>query len=87
MAVASITINIPDEQLKLQALARESGISLEDLLCPKIEDWLNHPTSEFAQAANYVLRKNAELYRRLVRDKKMVVVHASWLYLKNLCDR
>ncbi len=66
IAVASITINIPDEQLqKLQALAQESGISLADLLRARIEDWLNHPTSEFTQAANYVLRKNAELYRRL----------------------
>lgn len=65
-AVASITINISDEQLqKLQALARESDISLEDLLRARIEDWLSQPTSEFTEAANYVLKKNAELYRRL----------------------
>jgi len=64
--VASITIDISDEQLqKLQALAQESGISLEDFLLARIEDWLSYPTSEFAQAANYVLKKNAELYRRL----------------------
>ena len=64
--MASITIDISDEQLhKLQALAQESGISLEDLLRARIEDWLSHPTSDFAQAANYVLKKNAELYRRL----------------------
>jgi antitoxin FitA len=66
MAVASITIDISDEQLqKLQAIVRESGISLEDLLRARIEDWLSHPTREFAQAANYVLKKNAQLYRRL----------------------
>ncbi len=65
-AVASITINISDEQLqKLQTLAQENGISLEDLLRARIEDWLSQATSEFAQAANYVLKKNAELYRRL----------------------
>ncbi|WP_298912699.1 ribbon-helix-helix protein, CopG family [uncultured Nostoc sp.] len=64
--MAFITINISDEQLqKLQALAQENGISLEDLLRARIEDWLSQPTSEFAQAANYVLNKNAELYRRL----------------------
>ena len=65
--MTSITINIPDEQLqKLQALAQENGISLEDLLrARRIEDWLSQPTSEFAQAANYVLNKNTELYRRL----------------------
>ncbi|MHC5734546.1 DNA-binding protein [Nostoc sp.] len=50
---------------KLQTLAQENGISLEDLLRTRIEDWLSWPTSEFAQAANYVLTKNAELYRRL----------------------
>ncbi|WP_313930858.1 DNA-binding protein [Nostoc sp. FACHB-133] len=65
-AVASITIDISDEQLqKLKTLAQESGISLEDLLRARIEDWLSQPTSEFAQATNYVLKKNAELYRRL----------------------
>jgi hypothetical protein len=65
-AVASITINISDEQLqKLQTLAQESGISLEDLLRARIEDWLSQPTSEFTQATNYVLKKNAELYRCL----------------------
>lgn len=49
IAVASITIDIPDEQLqKLQASAQESGILLEDLLLAKIADWLSHPTSEFA---------------------------------------
>ncbi|MBN3905242.1 MAG: DNA-binding protein [Nostoc sp. NMS1] len=64
--MASITINISDEQLqKLQTLAQENGISLEDLLRARIEDWLSQATSEFAQAANYVLKKNAELYRRL----------------------
>ncbi|MEH1873043.1 MAG: DNA-binding protein [Nostoc sp.] len=64
--MASITLDFSDEQLqKLQAIAQETGISLEDLLRARIEDWLSHPTSDFAQAANYVLKKNAELYRRL----------------------
>ncbi|MEH2331426.1 hypothetical protein [Nostoc sp.] len=36
-----------DEQLrKLQALVQENGISLEDLLRARIEDWLSQPTSE-----------------------------------------
>lgn len=62
--MASITINIPDAQLqKLQQLAQESGISLEDLLSANIEDWLSYPKSEFVQASSYVLNKNAELYR------------------------
>ena len=64
--MASITINIPDAQLqKLQQLAQKSGISIEDLLRASLEDWLSYPKSEFVQASNYVLKKNAELYRRL----------------------
>lgn len=61
-----VTINIPDEQLeKLQQLAQNSGISLEDLLRVSLEEWLNHRHNEFTQAASYVLKKNAELYKRL----------------------
>lgn len=64
--MASITINIPDAQLqKLQQLAQESGISLEDLLRASLEDWLSYPKNEFVQASSYVLKKNAQLYRRL----------------------
>lgn len=64
--MASITVDIPDEQLqKLQQLAQEIHISPEDLLRANIEDWLTCPNQEFAQAASYVLKKNAELYRRL----------------------
>ena len=64
--MASITVDIPDEQLqKLQQLAEEIHISPEDLLRANIEDWLTCPNQEFAQAASYVLKKNAELYRRL----------------------
>jgi antitoxin FitA len=64
--MASITINIPDEQLqKLQQLARDSQVSPEDLLRVNIEEWLARPQDEFIQAADYVLKKNAELYRQL----------------------
>jgi hypothetical protein len=66
LAMASITVEIPDAQLqKLQQLTQENGISLEDLLCASIEDWLSYPKSEFVQASSYVLKKNAQLYRRL----------------------
>ncbi len=64
--MASITINLSDEQVqKLQQLAQKNGVAAEDLLRSNIEDWLNHPKSNFAQASSYVLQKNAELYRRL----------------------
>ncbi len=64
--MASITINISDKQLRmLQQLAQDSHISLEDLLRASLEDWLTGSKNEFVEVANYVLKKNAELYRRL----------------------
>ncbi|MFN6561459.1 MAG: DNA-binding protein [Nostoc sp. ChiSLP01] len=64
--MVSITINITDSQLqKLQDLARLDGIPLEVLVSASIEDWLSSPKIEFTEAANYVLKKNAELYRCL----------------------
>jgi predicted transcriptional regulator len=64
--MASITVTIPDEQLKkLQQLARDSQVSPEDLVRANIEDWLAAFNDEFTQVASYILKKNAELYRRL----------------------
>lgn len=64
--MASITIDLSDSQFqKLQDLARVHGIPAEALLRASIEDWLSSPESDFTQAAEYVLKKNAELYRRL----------------------
>ena len=64
--MAAITIDIPDSQLeKLEELAKLHGISLEALLSANIEKWLSEQKSDFTDAANYVLKKNAELYQRL----------------------
>ena len=64
--MASITINIQDGQLqKLQALAESHGLSPEELLHASLEDLLSSPKPEFTRAADYVIEKNAELYRRL----------------------
>lgn len=64
--MTSITIDLSDSQFgKLQELAEVHGIALEVLLKASLEDWLNSQKSEFVDAANYVLTKNAELYRRL----------------------
>jgi antitoxin FitA len=64
--MASITINLPDEQLqKIQKLAQESQVSPETLLQASIENWLSSPKKEFNEAVSYVLQKNTELYRRL----------------------
>jgi len=64
--VASITIDLSDSQFqKLQNLARVHGIATEVLLKASLEDWLNLQKGDFVDAADYVLAKNAELYRRL----------------------
>ncbi|MFE1743731.1 DNA-binding protein [Coleofasciculus sp. H7-2] len=64
--MASIMIDLSDSQFqKLQDLARVHGIVLEVLLKASLEDWLNSQKSEFVDAANQVLTKNTELYRRL----------------------
>ncbi|WP_009631486.1 hypothetical protein [Synechocystis sp. PCC 7509] len=64
--MASITIDISESQLqKLQDLAKIHGIPPEALLRASVEDLLTSAKSDFTDAANYVLNKNAELYRRL----------------------
>lgn len=61
-----ITIDLSDSQFqKLQNLARVHGIATEVLLKASLEDWLNLQKGGFVNAADYVLEKNAELYRRL----------------------
>jgi predicted transcriptional regulator len=64
--VASITINISDQQFqRVQQLAHKLGLSPEEWVRISIDDWLSHPKSEFSQASSYVLKKNTELYQRL----------------------
>ena len=64
--MSSIIIHLQDEQLeKLQELANRIGISIEDLARVSIEELLAAPDERFEQAADYVLKKNEDLYRRL----------------------
>ncbi|MEM9006092.1 MAG: DNA-binding protein [Cyanobacteria bacterium P01_F01_bin.86] len=65
--MASLTIDLSDSQFqKLQDLAGMHGIALDVLLKASLEDWVNSQKGEFVDAADYVLKKNTELYRRLV---------------------
>jgi len=64
--MTTVTITLPDERLsKLKELAASLGVSSEELVRVSIEELLTRPEEAFRQAADYVLRKNAELYRRL----------------------
>lgn len=49
----------------LTELAGEAGAQPEEFLRASIEEWLSRPRADFAEAASYVLKKNADLYRRL----------------------
>ena len=64
--MTSLTINLSDDKLrKLQKIAQEKGVTIEEVLQTKINEWLNPNPDNFNQVANYVLSKNAELYKRL----------------------
>lgn len=64
--MTQFSIELTDDQARrLSELADEAGKTPEDLLAVSVREWLDKGSSDFAQAATYVLQKNAELYRRL----------------------
>ena len=64
--MTSISVTLPDDRLlKLQEIASRLGVTPEDLVRISIEELLARPDGAFQQAVDYVLNKNAELYRRL----------------------
>lgn len=64
--MTSFTIELPDELVRrLRELAQKLGATPEEALCAGVHEWLTSSSTDFNQAAFYVLKKNAELYRRL----------------------
>ena len=64
--MTTITIGLPDERaLRLREMAARLGVSPEDLVRVSVEELLARPDEEFERAVHYVLKKNADLYRRL----------------------
>ena len=64
--MSTITITLSDEHLaKLREIASRFNIKPEDLARVSIEELLTRPEESFQTAAEYILRKNADLYRRL----------------------
>jgi len=62
----SLTITVSDERLEqLREAAARLGISLEDLTRAGVEDLLARPDEALQKAVDYVVQKNADLYRRL----------------------
>ncbi len=65
--MTTLTITIPeDHHLKLKEMAERFRVTPEELVRFSIEEILTRPEEAFQQAADFVLKKNAELYRRLV---------------------
>jgi len=64
--MSTITIALPDDRLqKLRETAAQFNVSPEDLVRVSIEELLTRPDEAFERAAEYVLKKNADLYNRL----------------------
>lgn len=66
----TITIALSDERVaKLKAKADQLGVKVEDLARAIIEEAtdgdIDENSPEFDRELDYVLKKNAELYRRL----------------------
>ena len=54
-----------DQTRQLREHAADSGLAPEAFLNAVIKRWLDAPQGDFLEAVEYVLRKNAELYKRL----------------------
>jgi antitoxin FitA len=64
--MTTITITLPDERARqLKETATQLNVSPEELVRLSIEDLLTRPGEAYDRAAEYVLKKNAELYKRL----------------------
>jgi hypothetical protein len=55
----------PDQADRLRLEAERLGLSPEDLARAAVVELLARPSDDFAAAAERVLKKNEELYRRL----------------------
>ena len=64
--MSTITVTVSDDRLaKLKEIAGRFNILPEDLMRVSIDELLTRPKEDFEKAAEHVLNKNSELYRRL----------------------
>jgi hypothetical protein len=62
----TLEVQLPDDTLsKLEEAAERLNLSAEELLILSLQEKLTQLDLEFQQATDYVLTKNAELYKRL----------------------
>ena len=61
-----LTITLPDEMAsQLRTAAKKTGVKPEEFLIASLQEKLDIRDSEFEKTMKYVLKKNAELYKRL----------------------
>jgi hypothetical protein len=66
VSMHTITITLSNDRLaKLQELAARLHIAPEELARAGVEELLTRPEEACQRAMEYVLKKNADLYRRL----------------------
>lgn len=64
--MTNLTVSISDDRFaRLKEVAGQLRVTPEQLVAATIEDLLAQPEDSFQAAVEYVLAKNAELYRRL----------------------
>ena len=64
--MSTLTITLSEDRLaRLQGIASRYNVKAEDLARVSIEELLRQPDGTFKQAAEYILNKNADLYRSL----------------------
>ncbi len=64
--MSTLAINLSEEYLqKLREIAIQYQVTPEELVLASIVEFLSRPEEAFQKALEYVLKKNANLYRRL----------------------
>jgi predicted transcriptional regulator len=64
--MTTLTIGLSDDRAtRLKEMAARLGVSPEELVRVSVDELLARPDEDFKRAVDYVLKKNAELYRRL----------------------
>ena len=64
--MTTLSITLPEERLlKVKEMAARFGVTPEELARVGLEELLSRPDEAFRSAVEYVLKKNADLYRRL----------------------
>ena len=64
--MTTVTVSLSDEEMRrLEELGKREGLTIEQMVRLGINDFISQPDDSFHSAAKRVMKKNAELYRRL----------------------